>query len=510
MKLKIASRKSDLARIQAYTVGRSLQQQHPDLDIEYFFSTSLGDQNQDDPLWKMPEKGVFTSDLTEKLLEGHCDIVVHSWKDLPVEENLKTAVVATLPREDARDLLLIKKQVIQQKPENVKIYSSSPRREYHLIPFLKWALPWKCRSIEFLPVRGNIQTRISKMLAGEVAGLVVAKSALDRMLSESMPEFKETQRHLREGIENCQWMVVPLSQNPGAPAQGALAIEALRDRPEISELFEKIHCEKTFKNVISERSLFKKFGGGCHQKIGITQSSEFFGDILWASGQTPGGETFSFRKVLKLENSTTVVAREQMYPVQGVDEALFDRQKIPLGKLNWDHDIWIARFEAWSDSIQLHKNRIVWTSGVETWKKLAGQGVWISGTNDSMGEDFAMGLDHLLGRKPDFIKVTHEEACHLGSMPAVGTYRLVSKESSPDLTYKTHFYWMSFSAFLEAMKTNPQILDKNHACGPGNTYNQLSKFLGESRRISVFLSREDWLNHFSPGGTTDHSSKGIL
>src|SRR5215204_1787714 len=95
MRLIIAARRSELARIQAYQVGDALAAL-PSISIEYSFHESLGDRNQTDPLWQMPEKGVFTSDLREGLLNGHFDLAVHSWKDLEIEENADTLVAATL------------------------------------------------------------------------------------------------------------------------------------------------------------------------------------------------------------------------------------------------------------------------------------------------------------------------------------------------------------------------------------------------------------------------------
>src|SRR5467141_2150107 len=106
MHVTIASRRSDLARIQAYQVGEALATAHPQIEIKYSFHESVGDRNQNDPLWQMPEKGVFTQDFREGLLRGDFDLVVHSWKDLAIEEYLETEVAATLPRADARDLLL--------------------------------------------------------------------------------------------------------------------------------------------------------------------------------------------------------------------------------------------------------------------------------------------------------------------------------------------------------------------------------------------------------------------
>src|SRR6185369_17938513 len=103
MRVTIASRRSDLARIQAYQVGETLHNVHPQIAIDYSFHESLGDKNQNDPLWQMPAKGVFTQDFRAGLLRGDFDLVVHSWNDLAIEDDPETEIIATLPRADARD-----------------------------------------------------------------------------------------------------------------------------------------------------------------------------------------------------------------------------------------------------------------------------------------------------------------------------------------------------------------------------------------------------------------------
>src|SRR5438132_8985366 len=108
MRLVLAARRSELARIQAIEVGDALRKANPQVTIEYSFHESLGDRNQNDPLWQMPEKGIFTQDFRVGLLSGEFDLVIHSWKDLAIEEQDETEIVATLPRADARDLLLVR------------------------------------------------------------------------------------------------------------------------------------------------------------------------------------------------------------------------------------------------------------------------------------------------------------------------------------------------------------------------------------------------------------------
>src|SRR5438105_1511400 len=246
MRLTIASRRSELARIQALQVGEALRTAHPQLEINYSFRESLGDKNQNDPLWRMPEKGVFTQDFREGLLRGEFDLVVHSWKDLAIEGDPETEIAATLPRADARDLLLVHEERWPEVERTgvMSILTSSPRRSYNLGSFLRDALPVQLSELNFVDVRGNVPTRVRKLF--ELAdGLIVAKAAIDRLLEAKQSEFAAIQTDLRRALAQCRWMVLPLRENPSAPAQGALAIEIVRRRADLRELLASLNCAET-------------------------------------------------------------------------------------------------------------------------------------------------------------------------------------------------------------------------------------------------------------------------
>src|SRR5229473_1814366 len=262
MRVTLASRRSELARIQAYQVGDALRLAAPHTEISYSFHESLGDRNQNDPLWQMPEKGVFTQDFRAGLLRGDFDVVVHSWKDLAIEDDAETEIAATLPRADARDLLLVpvSRWLEIARTGTMSILTSSPRRSYNLKSFLPTALPAQLRKLNFIDVRGNVPTRVKKLLQLDVDGLIVAKAAIDRLLEAEPDEFAATRAELRRALSQCLWMVLPLSTNPSAPAQGALAIEIARSRPELRALLAPINCADTFVAVVQEREILRGYG----------------------------------------------------------------------------------------------------------------------------------------------------------------------------------------------------------------------------------------------------------
>lgn len=277
MRIRISGRSSELSRIQMHQVADAIRAAAPSAEIVMNFRESLGDRMLDDPLWSMPERGVFTEDFVEDLRDGRTDVVVHSWKDLPTEPRRGTRVVATLPRADVRDVLLMRRDLWSRvKPAaRVTILSSSPRRAHNLGSFLTWALPVRDLAIEFVPVRGNVPTRLRKLHEGEHHGLVVAKAALDR---------------LRLSDDRCHRMILPISANPTGAAQGALAMEIADDcDPRIAALISGLNDEITFAEATREREILRSHGGGCHQKIGVTVLTRGSQQIVSVRGITDDG-----------------------------------------------------------------------------------------------------------------------------------------------------------------------------------------------------------------------------
>ena len=219
--LTIISRKSTLARLQAIEVAEVIKEKFPKTKIIFKTKDTSGDIDLTTPLHKMPEMGVFTSDIREELLTENADIAVHSWKDLPVDLEEGTEVGATIKRADSRDVLIFKKTSFKRK--KLEIFTSSPRRKENLSKFLKKAFPFEISSLEFSDIRGNILTRVQKLIESNADGLVMAKAALDRLLSPKEDTTNELD-FFKKDLEEFLWMVIPCSQNPCAPGQGALAI----------------------------------------------------------------------------------------------------------------------------------------------------------------------------------------------------------------------------------------------------------------------------------------------
>src|SRR5690606_8465940 len=156
----------------------------PSLSIERITRSSLGDRDARVDLWHAPDKGVFTSDLSEAVTAGVADAVVHSWKDLPIVGVDGTPVAGAPERADPRAVLLVRRGTLAPRPSTLTVLTSSRRRAWQLQQSVAPLLPWTVSGVETVPVRGNIPTRLTRLLDGPADALVVAKAALDRLLSD--------------------------------------------------------------------------------------------------------------------------------------------------------------------------------------------------------------------------------------------------------------------------------------------------------------------------------------
>jgi hydroxymethylbilane synthase len=501
MRVTIASRRSDLARIQAYQVGEALRAAHPQIEINYSFHESLGDKNLNDPLWMMPEKGVFTQDFREGLLRGDFDLVVHSWKDLAIEDDPETEIVATLLRADQRDLLLVRKDRWPEVERTgvLSILTSSPRRAHNLNSFLRGALPAKIEDLKFENVRGNVPTRVRKLLEGEADGLIVAKAAIDRLLeargadlAQGPNEFAETQTELRQALSQCRWMVLPLRDNPAAPAQGALAVEISRARADIRNLLTPLNCAETFSAVESEREILRSHGGGCHQKIGASVLQRPYGEVTFLRGLTDAGQVLDRRTLQPKTPRPQRISADEMWPLNLSETEWFTRESIDVAART--ASLWIAKADALPANWSIDDHQLVWASGLQTWRKLAHRGVWVNGCAESLGEHEPPRIETLTGGTVGWLKLTHESGYTEGELETLATYRLAPKAEPIDLQGKKYFFWKSGSAFEYAISQNAWLTEMIHFCGPGNTQKILERHGVEPH---IFLDHRQWLEEMA-------------
>ena len=248
--LKIATRKSPLALWQAEFVKSKLASLYPDLKIELVKMTTQGDQILNSPLSKIGGKSLFIKELEIGMNEGRADIAVHSMKDVPYELPQGFEIGAILERENPFDAFVSNDyNSISDLPNGAKLGSCSLRR----IVQIKAIRP----DLEFLDLRGNVNTRLKKLDDGEYDAIILACSGLSRLGFED--RIKQD-----------------LSPNDSLPAvgQGALGIEIKANDHKISSLIEPLSHKRTMTEVSAERALNATLQGGCSVAIGAFATSK--------------------------------------------------------------------------------------------------------------------------------------------------------------------------------------------------------------------------------------------
>jgi len=495
MKIRILSRKSDLAIIQAREFSDYLQSKYPFVEIEFLTRSTSGDKDLKTPLSEMPTEGVFTNDLRDELINNKCDLIVHSWKDLPIEVGDKTKIAATLKRADKRDILFLKKNKTLDS-KKITILCSSPRRQYNLENFIENYLPQKFDEVCFENIRGNIPTRFKKFLEDPNSdGFIVAKAAIDRLLLNNYSEFNELKTTLKKYINECLWSVLPLSINPCSPGQGALAIETRIKDNKLNEILNDINFSNDYSNVIQERNILKNYGGGCHQKIGVSYISHKLGLVVSKRGEDENGNHFeSWDLIDPKDVSFSSNTTDEIYPENLKNYKIFSRKQLnenvdDINNLQ-NKCIYVSRISSIPDKSKIQSNNVIWTSGLRTWKNLSERGIWVNGTSDGLGEDFDKDINSLTNNS--WVKLTHSQSPESSIKNKIETYQLESIDFEIDIEKKKYFYWMSSSAFKASIDKYPKIIEKYHFCGPGNTYNEISKILGNDKNLFVELSYDSW------------------
>lgn len=242
--IRIATRKSALALWQAEHVKAGLEAHHPGIRVELVTMSTRGDRILDSPLAKVGGKGLFVKELEQAMLEGRADIAVHSMKDVPVElpEGLELAVV--LEREDPRDAFVSNRfDTFEELPQGAVVGTSSLRRQCQIRALRP--------DLEIRDLRGNVNTRLDKLDAGEFDAIILACAGLRRLGFES--RIAETL-----GPE----VILP------AIGQGAIGIECRSDDAAVRALIEPLGDARTATRVRAERALNARLEGGCQVPIG--------------------------------------------------------------------------------------------------------------------------------------------------------------------------------------------------------------------------------------------------
>lgn len=476
---KIGTRGSLLALTQCNQVKDQLEALTGDL-FQLEIIKTRGDQITNAPLWQLDGKDFFTKELDDALLNGSIDLVVHSYKDLGSERPEGIALAAITKRTFAHDILLIKNQTINElnHKKELVVGTSSPRRIANLEKNLAEFIPFG-RNIKITTkiLRGNVNTRISKLIDNDYDAIVIALPGIERLaLTES------SCLELSKLLKNLNFMVLPQSVFPSSASQGALGIECLKNRADGNELrnkLQKLQDSTTAEEVSREREAFARYGGGCHLAVGINvkKIDNFYihnhKGIL--NTQEVGVSLLEGRSLPKLDSKAST------FNGHSQDE-LIEKVKIE-NLINSDSHVYVTSKHCYH--VLNKQPNSLWSAGAKSMRELAALGFWVNGTSDSLGDKelklirSSRAISLMIDTNQSLEVLTNDESIsELGK--SIACYKRIIKntisESFENKILGTEvFYWTSFPQYLLYVEKFPQIKNRIHACGLGKTFAQFKK-----------------------------------
>jgi hydroxymethylbilane synthase len=503
--LKLGTRRSALARAQSAAVARQLEQLHPGLSVELVGIETRGDRILDTPLSAVDGKEFFTDELDQALLAGKVDFTVHSYKDLSLDRSARLLLAAVPRRAQPHDIAVFAADVPERLAagHELVIGSSSPRRAAFVPEFLQRVLPRRgadrreLARVRLVDLRGNVDSRLHRLReprgsSRHLDGIVLAFAGLARLWADGAGQLL-----LRDLFAPLPRMVLPLSECPAAPAQGALAVECRRDDADTAALLQAIDHAPTRRAVDVERALLAQRGGGCHQRFGATQVElPGVGSLLYQRAAIESGADLSSGETqLQWTPEQPLDApRGPIHPWDGSQAGRAEVEPIEAGvtrsveRLRQAGAVFVAHRRALPehDALQINAAVHVWVPGIDTWQALASRGVWVEGCAEGLG--FAA-LEPMLAEpllqlpaRAHWMVLTHLDAA--AGWPAgevIATYRHRESDAgaATDMVGgappagATHLYWVSSAQFDRWRALAAP--GAQHACGPGKTYEHLRR-----------------------------------
>lgn len=241
--LRIATRNSALALWQAEFIKSELERLHSHITVELLGITTQGDKILDVPLAKIGGKGLFVKELEEAMLDGRADLAVHSMKDVPMLFPQGLGLIAICEREDPSDAFVSNTyETVDALPQGAVVGTASMRRESQLRAYRP--------DLQIRTLRGNVNTRLAKLDAGEYDAIILATAGLMRL-----------------GFNDRILYSIPDTVSLPAVGQGAIGIECRLDDTELHELLKPLNHADSADRVTAERALNRRLEGGCQVPI---------------------------------------------------------------------------------------------------------------------------------------------------------------------------------------------------------------------------------------------------
>lgn len=296
--LRIATRKSALALWQAQHIKQALETAHPGLEVELVGYTTSGDRWLSAPLREVGGKGLFVKELEQAMLEGAADLAVHSMKDVPatLPENFVLGAIGY--RADVRDVLVSRSGAgLAALPESARVGSASLRRSAQL-KHLR-------RDLRVEPIRGNVNTRLGKLDAGDYDALVLASAGLQRLgLADRVSEYLDIEVSLP------------------AAGQGALGVECRADRADLIALLQPLNDAEVAQCVTAERAVSRGLDADCSLPVAAYAERCDAGVFVRARVGSPDGVALLHAEATAVDPEAAGLQAADALRAQGATELL--------------------------------------------------------------------------------------------------------------------------------------------------------------------------------------------
>jgi hydroxymethylbilane synthase len=481
--IRLIGRGSKLSLLQLSTVKHKIAAAYPDLKVEIVVRESRGDILQNIPLQTVEGSDFFTRDFLDALEQNEADIAVHSLKDMSSEHFFGTNKFAVVDRDDVRDITIFNKDIETKikRGDKIIIGTCSPRREEMAIGFLQKALPqWNSNfKVETKIIRGNVDTRLRKLDAGEYDGIILATAGLNRLLSDTIPSAAASPDggSVKELLKDKKLMLLPLIECVPAPCQGAIVAEANPANKKAVEILNTINDSKLFKACTEEKQTATQYGAGCLQRFGVTTICYGNNEIVYAAGKDSNDNTFSKWTGLPELNITN----KNFFSTTDFMGSFFQYQYNSKPTTINEAVVYVANYRAAEkdEVIKQLQTKQVWAAGTKTWFELAKKGIWIEGSADAFGLEFLL----TPWQMPLFSIATEEVAIVTNNSSAAtwkekgwktyGTYETQEKQSpgiEEQIKQADIIFWTSFRQYAQYKN----VIKKNvqHICPYGETAGQ--------------------------------------
>ncbi len=494
----IGTRGSLLALTQCGQIKDELEKLTGD-EFELKIIKTTGDEITNAPLWQLDGKDFFTKELDEALLKKEIDLVVHSYKDLGSVRPSEITLAAITERQFSEDILLIKKSTIKTLKEKKEfiVGTSSPRRITNIEKNLKKFIPHHAdMQVKTKVLRGNVNTRIQKLIDQEFDAIVLAYAGIERLAKTESSKII-----LKDLVKDLNFFILPESYFPSSAAQGALAIECLKDRSDSDELLNKLlklNHSSTIEEVKREREAFVGYGGGCHLPIGINVK-KINNLFLHTHRGLKENQEFVFSKI-ENRNLPEMNFKKIFVGLAQYDDHFYKKTELTFSLAQRGHLILTAKYGYNSIMANQDKIETLFTSGTKTLEDMAKLGIWVNGSSDGLGilkiEKYYHShfLNLMMDKNLPHYYLSHSDAKSLKDSKIIPVYaksmQEIPEDSKIELRNTEIFFWTSFDQYLKYSEVLPEIKYKVHACGLGKTF---FDFVEHQINVLPFTNHQEFL-----------------